>query len=105
MDVLTQEGAASSDLERAVAPRRVRRSGRLGMALCAVLLLAGVATWLWEDLTFRPSVYVVGDSITSLSQTALSSVLAEDGYQPTISATPGAKLGQAQGNITTLAQN
>ncbi len=105
MDVLTAEGTSPSGVESTTSPGRVRHSGRLAAVLCAAVLLAALATWLWDDLASRPSVYVVGDSITSLSQTSISSVLTEDGYQPTISATPGAKIGQAQANIATLAQD
>lgn len=105
VDVLTKEGGAPGGVGSAVSPRRVRPSVRLGVLVCAAVLLVGVGTWLWDDLTSRPSVYVIGDSITSLSQTSISSVLTDAGYRPTISATPGARIGQAQTNIATLAQN
>jgi hypothetical protein len=53
--------------------------------------------------TTRPTVYVIGDSITSLSRTSITATLTQAGYQPTISATPGAKIGQAEANVSTLA--
>ena len=74
------------------------------ITICALVALAGLAFWVTEDLTTRPTVYVVGDSISSLSQTAISAALSNAGYQPTISATPGVKLGQAQANVANLAQ-
>jgi hypothetical protein len=46
----------------------------------------------------------VGDSITSLSQASISSALSRDGYAPTISAVPGAKIGQSLNAVTQLAQ-
>jgi hypothetical protein len=73
--------------------------------VCAVIALAGLAAWLWEEFTPGPAVYVVGDSITSLSRTAIHGELTGAGYRPTISATPGVKIGQAQTAVTTLAQH
>lgn len=84
---------------------RTRRRRRLLVAGCAVLALAGLTAWLWEDLTSHPSVYVVGDSITYLSEASISSDFSTAGYQPTISATPGVKIGQSQAEITSLAQS
>jgi lysophospholipase L1-like esterase len=69
------------------------------------MALAGLTAWLWEDLTSNRAVYVVGDSITYLSQPSIAADLSNSGYQPTISATPGVKIGQSQAEITTLAQN
>ena len=80
------------------------RRRRIPVVGCAVLA-AGLTAWLWEDLTTEPAVYVVGDSITALSRTAISSALTDAGYQPTISATPGVKIGQEQTEVTTLAQH
>lgn len=71
----------------------------------AVLAVAGLTAWLWDDLTSHPSVYVVGDSITYLSEASISADVSNAGYQPTISATPGVKIGQSQAEITALAQN
>ncbi len=51
-----------------------------------------------------PAVYVVGDSITWLSQTAISDALSKAGYTPTISATPGVRIDQSQANVARLAQ-
>lgn len=85
----------------------VRRSSRRGLFLvlgCALAGLAGLAAWLWEDLTFDPSVYVVGDSITFLSQASISSELSSAGYQATIKSTPGVKIGQAQDQVAALAR-
>lgn len=72
---------------------------------CAVLSVAGLTAWLWEDLTANPAVYVVGDSITYLSEAPISSDLSNAGYQPTVSATPGVKIGQSQAEITALARH
>ncbi len=85
--------------------RRVR--GRRGVVIvsCVVVALAALTAWLWNDLTSRPAVYVVGDSITALSAASISASLTEAGYQATISATPGVKIGQALANVTTLAHN
>jgi lysophospholipase L1-like esterase len=71
----------------------------------AVVAVAGLAAWLWEDLAPNTAVYVVGDSITYLSEPSISSAFSNAGYQPTISATPGVKIGQLQAEITALAQN
>lgn len=84
---------------------RVRRSRWIVIVSSAVIALAGLTVWLWEDLTARPAVYVVGDSITALSEASISGSLTGAGYQATISATPGAKIGQALTNMTTLARN
>jgi hypothetical protein len=70
-----------------------------------VVALAALSAWLWEDLTGRPAVYVVGDSITALSSASISASLANAGYQATISATPGVKIGLALTDVTTLAHN
>ncbi|HWF16226.1 MAG TPA: hypothetical protein VG244_08620 [Acidimicrobiales bacterium] len=67
--------------------------------------MAGLSAWLWEHLGSQPAVYVVGDSITALSQPSISAALTDTGYQATISATPGVKLGQAQTEVRTLAQH
>lgn len=67
--------------------------------------MTGLAAWLWEDLTPRPAVYVVGDSITYLSELDLSAAFSNAGYRPTISATPGVKIGQARAEIAALSQN
>jgi hypothetical protein len=75
------------------------------VVVAAVLALGGLTAGLWEALTPGPTVYVVGDSITSLSQAAIASAFASAGYQPTIKATPGVKIGQAENAVTTLAQN
>jgi hypothetical protein len=82
-------------------PNLVRRVVIVG---CVLAVLAGLAAWLWEDVTSRPAVYVVGDSISALSRPAISTALQDSGYQPTIKATPGAKIGQAQNDVATLAQ-
>lgn len=91
-------------------PRRrwVSRTRRRHVVLAAVggiLVVAGLTAWLWEDLASNESVYVVGDSITYLSEAPISADLSNAGYQPTISATPGVKIGQSQAEITSLAQN
>lgn len=75
------------------------------VAACGVLAVAGLTAWVWEDLTSNQSVYVVGDSITYLSEAPISADLSNAGYQTTISATPGVKIGQSQAEITALAQN
>src|SRR6185312_13075404 len=72
---------------------------------CAVLAVTGLTAWLWEDLTSHPAVYVVGDSITYLSEASISAEFSNAGYQPTISTTPGVKIGQSLAHITALAQN
>lgn len=84
---------------------RARRRRVVLVVACAVLAVAGLTAWLWEDLTSNQSVYVVGDSITYLSEAPISADLSNAGYQPTISATPGVKIGQSQNEITALAQN
>jgi len=66
--------------------------------------VAGLAAWLWEDLTPGPAVYVVGDSITWLSRADISRALTDAGYRPTVSGTPGVKIGQAQNEVATLAR-
>jgi lysophospholipase L1-like esterase len=86
----------------------VPRAGRRRVVLvvgCAVLAVAGLTAWLWEDLTSHSAVYVVGDSITYLSEASISADLSNAGYQPQISATPGVKIGQSQAEITALAQS
>jgi hypothetical protein len=88
----------------ATAALRLRSRRRILLLGCAVVGLAGLAAWLWEELTPGPTVYVVGDSITSLSGSAISGTLTDAGYRPTIRATPGVKIGQAQTAVTTLAQ-
>jgi hypothetical protein len=75
------------------------------VAGCAFLAVAALTAWLWEDLTTNPTVYVVGDSITYLSEADISADLSNAGYQANISATPGVKIGQSLANITTLAQH
>jgi lysophospholipase L1-like esterase len=72
---------------------------------CAVVAVAGLTAWLWEDLTSHPVVYVVGDSITYLSEPSISSDFSNAGYQANITATPGVKIGQSESNVSTLAQN
>jgi lysophospholipase L1-like esterase len=72
---------------------------------CVVVSVAGLTAWLWEELSTDPAVYVVGDSITYLSEASLSADLSSAGYQPTISASPGVKIGQSQAEISALAQN
>jgi hypothetical protein len=75
------------------------------VVVAAVLALGGLTAWLWDALTPGTTVYVVGDSITSLSQASIVSALTTAGYQPTIRATPGVKIGQAQNVVSTLALN
>jgi len=60
----------------------------------AVVAVAGLTAWLWEELAANTAVYVVGDSITYLSEPSISSAFSNAGYQPTITATPGVKIGQ-----------
>lgn len=67
--------------------------------------MAGLTAWLWEDLTANRTVYVVGDSITYLSEASISSDFSNAGYQADITATPGVKIGQSQANVSALAQN
>jgi hypothetical protein len=71
---------------------------------CTFAVLAGLAAWLWEDVTSRPTVYVVGDSISALSRTAISTALQDSGYQPTVDAISGAKIGQQENGVATLAR-
>jgi lysophospholipase L1-like esterase len=75
------------------------------VVVLAVAAVAALTAWLWDDLTSNRTVYVVGDSITYLSEAAISADLSNAGYQPDISATPGVKIGQSLGNITALAQH
>lgn len=77
---------------------------RIVVISVVVVALAGLAGWVVEDATNRPTVYVVGDSITALSRASISSALTDAGYQATISATPGVKIGQALTDVTTLAR-
>ncbi len=69
------------------------------------MVLGALSAWLWRDLTTRPAVYVVGDSITALSRDSIAVAFTNAGYNATISATPGVKIGQALTNVTTLAHN
>ncbi len=80
-----------------------RRKRRL--ILVAAVVILGLGTWLGvRELTSPPTVAVVGDSITALSQQSIATSLAQAGYQPTIQAVPGVKLGQAEPTIRRLAQ-
>jgi lysophospholipase L1-like esterase len=81
------------------------RRRRLVLLVAVAVILAGLVAWLWEDLTSNQSVYVVGDSITYLSEAPISADLSNAGYQPTISATPGVKIGQSEDKIAALAQS
>lgn len=85
-------------------PRRRPHRALLVLGL-GLLALAVLALLLWQELMPGPAVYVVGDSITYLSQTAIADALSRAGYTPTISATPGVKIEQSLANITRLAQN
>jgi hypothetical protein len=86
--------------------RRHRRPRRFVVAVGAGLIgLAVLAAWLRVDVFGPPAVYVVGDSITALSQTAITQALASAGYDPTVTAAPGVKIGQAQANMSSLARN
>jgi len=73
--------------------------------IVVVAALVGSGIWLWQDLSARPSVYVVGDSISWLTAESTSRILSLAGYGPTISATPGVTIGQMQNEVATLAQN
>ena len=44
---------------------------------CAVVAVAGLTAWLWEDLAANSAVYVVGDSITYLSESSISADFSE----------------------------
>lgn len=87
-------------------PKRPRRHRRPVLFVCAALVaFGGLAAWLWEGATPGRTVYVVGDSISALSSSAIVADFTGAGYQATVTAVPGVKLGQAQANITTLAQH
>ncbi len=106
MDLLRERPAPQAHYSAGPpATHRVGRWRRLLIVGCAVGAIGGLTAWLWKDLTSEPAVYVVGDSITALSRTAIASALTDAGYQPTISATPGVKIGQAQTEVATLAQH
>jgi hypothetical protein len=75
------------------------------LAVCSVAALCLLGLWLWHDLSSGRAVYVVGDSITALSGPSISESLANAGYEPTIRATPGVKIGQAQVEVSSLARN
>lgn len=106
MDLLSERpGLQSRATRREIGAPRFRRPRRLLIIGCVVAGIVGLGGWLWDDLTGQPAVYVVGDSITSLSQAAISAGLIQAGYRPTISATPGAKIGQAVTNVATLAEH
>ncbi|HEY7948550.1 MAG TPA: GDSL-type esterase/lipase family protein [Acidimicrobiales bacterium] len=72
-----------------------------------LVLVASIAVlavvWTVHDLQTPATVYGVGDSISAIAHPAIATALAAAGYQPTINAVPGAKLGQAQPLIARLA--
>jgi hypothetical protein len=106
MTLVTEQLGARSPVPRGRQGKSRRGRRRVVLFVgCAVLALAGLTAWLWEDLTSNHAVYVVGDSITYLSQASIAADLSNSGFQPTIKATPGVKIGQSQAEITTLAQN
>ncbi len=70
---------------------------------CSVAAACLLGIWLWHDLSSGNTVYVVGDSITSLSATSISEALTSAAYAPTVSGTLGVKIGQAQAKVTSLA--
>ena len=91
---------------RARAAPSPRVSRLIGVALAAALLATGI--WLGPDLasfwksataapsfSSRPTVAVVGDSITALSRQSIATSLAQAGYQPSIEAVYGIELVQA----------
>ncbi|HUY85706.1 MAG TPA: hypothetical protein VMU77_01225, partial [Acidimicrobiales bacterium] len=51
----------------------------------------------------KPSVDVVGDSITYLSRASIQTSLSANGYSPTIRAVPGAKIVQSLSTVDALA--
>jgi hypothetical protein len=84
-------------------PRRRRKPAWVVVAVGAIAALGVLGVWLWRDLASGRAVYVVGDSITALSNSSISAALTTAGYAPRITATPGAKIGQTQDEITSLA--
>jgi GDSL-like Lipase/Acylhydrolase family len=71
------------------------------------ILAAGiVVVWLVVDeLIAAPQVDVVGDSITALSQPAIASSLAKNGFNPVIDGVVGIRIAQAAPGVSQLAQN
>ncbi len=103
MDVLRERESPPFEARTARESRRPsRRIVVVGLVVVALVALTG---WLWEDVNSHPTVYVVGDSITALSRASIATSLTNAGYRPTISATPGAKIGQAETDVTSLAQH
>ena len=98
---------------RAAPSRRVSRL--IGVALAMALLATGI--WLSPDfasfwksataapgLSSRPTIAVVGDSITALSRQSIATSLAQAGYQPSIEAVNGIELVQAVPLVDQLAE-
>ena len=105
MTIVKETGVPGQEIPQRRGVFGARRRRVVLVVACAALVVAGLTVWLWEDLTSNQSVYVVGDSITYLSEAPISADLSNAGYQPTISATPGVKIGQSQNEIAALAQN
>ena len=98
---------------RAAPSRRVRRL--IGIVLAMALLATGI--WLGPDLASfrksataapgifnRPTVAVVGDSITALSRESIATSLAQAGYQPSIEAANSIELVKAVPLVDQLAE-
>ena len=105
MTLVKEPGVHGQGIAAGRGTTRPHRRRVVLVVACAVAAVAGLTAWLWEDLTANRTVYVVGDSITYLSEASISSDLAHAGYQANITATPGVKIGQSQANVSALAQN
>lgn len=86
-----------------------------GVAVATALVATGI--WLDPDLASfrkpataaagssdRPTVAVVGDSITALSQQSIATSLRQAGYEPSIEAVIGIEAGQAEPLVEQLAE-
>jgi hypothetical protein len=98
---------------RAAPSRRIRR------LIVVAMIMALLATGAWLDPDFasfrkpataaagfsgRPTVAVVGDSITALSRQSIATSLGQAGYEPSIEAVVGIEMDQAVPLVDQLAQ-
>ena len=76
------------------------------LGVLTILVGGGLLVWLVVgELSSSPQVDVVGDSITALSQPAIASSLARNGFNPVIDGVVGIRIAQAAPGVSQLAQN